>query len=1052
MWLASLIHRPIAVGVASCALLLGGVFAFWRLPLDLAPAVELPSLAIQTAWPGVSAETVERLVTAPLEEVISTVAGVQKVTSVSSEGESRVDIECGRHARMELVRLELNEKIAGLIPSFPAGVGAPVIEPVVPEEFRDMQGFMTYAIVGDRSPAALRALGKEIVGPHLRSLRGVADVQVLGGQEREVLIELDPARLASLGLRGEKIASALSDADLRRPLGAVSQGTHRIVITGRTGDLSIDAIMRVPVGHTAAGLPVLLRDCGTVSISACEPESYYRINGRSAVTLVMSKEPYGNALRLADRVLARIEEIRAGLPEGVTLVLESDKSALMRRELATLSRDIILSLLCIVIVLILFLGSVRAPLLILSSIAFSLAGTFLAFWIFGIGLHLLSLAGLVLGFGRLVDDAIVVLDTIHRRTGKELRSEAITRAVREIALPVIASTMTTVGALLPIAFLPPHLKPYFLDFAFAVGIALLMSLAVSFTIIPVASMHLDCTVVLPGLHDRIGTWGSAAYAVVLRMVLRHRLVTILVVLWIFGVPLWLLPDRLEGTGFHVETYNAVLGSRFYRSARPWVDHLLGGSGHLFFAKVRKGEVWTNLRETFLIVRVTFPPGTDLRRSDGLARRVEGTVLAFGDTVDKVTTHVSNRGTIIRVALSDRYASTPAPYLVKNALTMLATQTGGATMGVWGFGPGYSSGGESAPSFAVRVLGYSYTGVKEIAAIVQRRLTMNPRIADVDIDRSWATLSDRAMELVAHIDRQESARHGVALTDIIDAVRASIPGTGGSSMLTVDGQRLPIAVKRTGFREYSTDDLLHGVVTARSGRMIRMAALLTVKRQPVPGEILREDQSYVRWVTFAYRGPDRFGDAYVDAVIRSIPLPHGYRIERSSAWPTMSGTDRRMVLVIGAVALLIVFMVTASLYESFLKPLLVVLAVPFSLIGLFLSYVLSDTPFGRGGYAAVILLIGIVTTNSIVLVDVLSHSSPDGKAPADVLIAAATTRLRPILMTTLTTIGGLLPMVMMGDPSSLWYSLAIGTIGGLISSTLLTLLVIPGQFRNQRSDI
>ena len=1050
MSIESLIRRPVAVSMAYCALLAGGAFALWRLPLDLAPNIDFPALAIHTAWHGASAETVEMVITAPLEEAAHTVAGVRKVTSVSSEGESRIDIECEQNARMDLVRLELNEKIAALIPTFPAGAGPPITEPFVPEAFRDMQGFISYAIVGGRSPAALRTLGKEVLGPRLRSIKGIADVQVLGGEDREVLIELDPETIASFGLRTGSVASALDALEFNAPLGAVTRGARRMVLSVRAAGITTDAIARMPVGRTASGKLVLLRDCGTVRLTAAEPESHFRINGRPAVTLVISKEPYVNTLRLADRVFARIEEIRPTLPEGVALVLESDKSESMRTELSTLYRDIILSLLCIVSVLILFLGTARAPLLVLSSIAFSLAGTFLAFWMLGIGLHLLSLAGLVLGFGRLVDDAIVVLDNIQRQSGGAPRTDLVVRAVREIALPVVASTITTVGALLPTSFLPSNLKPYFLDFSFAVGIALLMSLVVSFTLIPVAAARMRCAPAFPSLYELLGTHGSAAYAAVLRAVMRRRRLTILLVLGMFGIPLWLLPEKLDGAGVHAAAYNAVFGSPLYRSVRPWVNHLLGGSTHLFFAGVRKGEVWAAGKDTYLFVRVTFPQGTSLDRSDEIARQVEATALAFGDRVEKVTTQVSAGVTSIRIAVPAALAGSEVPYQIKSNLTMLAARTGGATIGVWGFGPGFSSGGETAPSFAVRVLGYNYLKVKGIADVFRRRLEENPRIADVDIDRSWSSQWDRATELVARIDRREAARYGVAVADVIDAVRASTPGIVQTRTVSVDGERIPYAVKVAGFREYSVDDLRRMMVTTEDGQTVRMGALLGVKEQRAPGEILREDQSYVRWVTFEYRGPYRFGDAYVDDVIRSIPMPHGYRFDRSFSWFAFSGSDRRMMLMIAGMAFLIVFMVTAALYESFRRPFLVILAIPFSLIGLFLAFYLTDTPFGRGGYAAVILLIGIVTTNSIVLVDVIARASGRGNGPVDVIIAAATSRLRPVLMTTLTTIGGLLPMLLLGDRSSVWYSLAVGTIGGLVSSTALTLVVIPGMaIRNEK---
>jgi HAE1 family hydrophobic/amphiphilic exporter-1 len=535
---------------------------------------------------------------------------------------------------------------------------------------------------------------------------------------------------------------------------------------------------------------------------------------------------------------------------------------------------------------------------------------------------------------------------------------------------------------------------------------------------------------------------GAAYGWCLRKAIAHPLVPVIVLLWMFGLPVWLLPEHVDGKSMPAMVYNALFGSRAYHAARPYVNYLLGGSSHLFFAKVVKGEVWAYGSETYLVVRVKFPQGTDLQRYDEIARSVEAVALSFGDHVGKVTCQVLPHSALVRIEVPRSLAQAAVPMLIKNDLTLLAARTGGASIGVWGFGPGFSSGGENAPTFAVRVLGYNYVRVKEIAETLRQRLEVNPRVSNVDVDRSWSSEWGRTVELVARVDRQEAARLGVGIADVVNTVRASTPGVLQSNRVAINGERLPYVVKVAGYRDYSVDDLCDAVVTGSDGRGIRLAALLRVSEQRTPGEILREDQSYVRWVTLEYRGPYRFGNAFVDATIRSIGLPHGYRFDRSFSWYTFSDADKRTMLLIAAVAFIIVFMVTASLYESFRKPFLVILSVPFSLIGLFLAFYLADAPFGRGGYAAVILLIGIVTTNSIVLVDKLSHACSAGAERIDELIEAASGRVRPVLMTTLTTIGGLLPMLLLGDRSSLWYALALGTIGGLASSMALTLILVP----------
>jgi multidrug efflux pump subunit AcrB len=586
-----LLRRPVAVSMIYAALVAGGPFALRRLPLDLAPSVEFPALAVQTDWPGVSAETVEMMLTAPIEETGSTIFGVQNINSVSSEGLSRVSFEFRQETRMDFARLELNEKLAALFRTLPGGIGQPAIEPYIPEDFRNLHGFMSYSLAGVRPASVLRKLGQEVIVPCLRSIRGVANVVVYGGEEEEIRIELDAKKIEALGLNIDDVTGGLSVLEFNAPVGGFTDGSRRHIVSVRNAGLGLDELGRTPIARNAHGSPIRIKDIGAVRMATADPVSLFRINGRPCVTLVIGKDPSVNTLRLSDAVVARTGELRASLPDGVELILESDTSAEMRAELAALSRDAAFSLLCILVVLFLFLGNLKAPLVVLSSICFSLAGTFLAFWVLGIGLHLLSLAGLVLGFGRLVDDSIVVLDNVQRRGHGRSSPGTITTAVGEIALPVVASTVTTVGALLPTAFLPDDLKPYFIEFSLAVGISLLMSLTVSFTLIPVLAARLRLTPVMPGMYARAGAWGFRAYAWLLKKALSRKATVLLFVVWLFGIPVWLLPERVSSGGIPASSYNAIFGSNWYRAARPYMNYLLGGASHLFFAKVEKGESW-----------------------------------------------------------------------------------------------------------------------------------------------------------------------------------------------------------------------------------------------------------------------------------------------------------------------------------------------------------------------------------------------------------------------------------------------------------------------------
>lgn len=1020
------------------ALVLAGLFAFTRLPIELAPTIDFPSLTINTSWGNTSPETVEQFITAPIEEVANTVSGVKNVRSRSTEGRSSVDVEFEQGTDMNFARLELYEKLAALAETFTAGVRLPVIARYVPEDFRELQGFLTFALASEMSAAVLRTYAAERIVPALTSIKGVARVEIIGGEEREVHVLLDPKRVAAAGLTVDAILAELGDVESNAPVGMLQRGAARMIVAVENNHAGIDDILDLPLRNQGNAL-LRLRDIATAHDTVAETRSMYRIDGRPSITLLVDKEPHINTIEVADRVIVRLNELAAAFPGNLSLTKVVDKSKQMREELENLRREVFFSIFFIWLVLVVALGSLRAPLVLMSSLVISLAGTLLVFWLLGLGLHLLTLAGLVLGFGRVVDDSIVVLDNIQRRDDNS--DTGIVSAVAQVRLPVIASTITTIGALLPIAFLPQDLKPYFREFGLAVGIALVMSLIVSFTVIPVIIRNAPAVLATSGRFDGIGNRILAAYRKALSLCLHWRKSVLAVVVLAFGLPVWLLPERIAAEHLPARIYNAVFASEPMIAARPYLNAALGGASHLFFTKVTKGEVWEWGNETYLVVRVGFPQGTELQRYDDVARLIEREVQVAPEGVSLITTRVIDDYASVRVDFDEKAASTALPYMMKNRLTVLAAQTGGASISVSGFGPGFYSGGESAPSFYVKVLGYNYGKVKELAEQFKQRLERNPRIAEVDIDRTFGRWP-KSTELVMNFDREAIAAHHFTVADIMPWIGSMTRGTVDRQSISLGGERVPLLAKMQGFDSATVLDISRERIVNVRGETVPVGALMQIDERRVMSQITRENQQYVRWISFEYRGPYRYGDQFVESTIEAMPLPHGYKFDKSFAWFIMSDRDKSSMLWLALVALVIVFMVTASLYESFTKPLIVILTVPLSLIGLFLAFYWTDTPFGRGGYASVMLLTGIVVSNAILLVDCVAKRFQSDPVSVNVLVLASSDRLRPIMVTSLTTMGALLPLLLWSAPSSIWYSLALGTIGGLCSSTLLTLLVVP----------
>lgn len=391
--------------------------------------------------------------------------------------------------------------------------------------------------------------------------------------------------------------------------------------------------------------------------------------------------------------------------------------------------------------------------------------------------------------------------------------------------------------------------------------------------------------------------------------------------------------------------------------------------------------------------------------------------------------------MVRVDFDERSASTPAPYLMKNRLTVLAAQTGGASIAVYGFGPGFSSGGESAPTFYVKVLGYNYTKVKQIAQQFKERIERNPRIAVVDIDRSFGRWP-RSTEVVMQFDRDQLAALHLTVADLIPWVGSLTRTALDYRSLTLTGTRVPYQVEMRGFDAIAIEDIRTTHVVNARGGAVQLGRVAAIEERRVMSEIRRENQQYVRWISFEYRGPYRYGDEFIKETIRAMPLPHGYTIERESGWFFMTEKETRSLLWTSVLALGIVVMVTASLYESFTKPLIVIVTVPLSFMGLFAAFALADASFGRGGYGARVLLIGIVVSHAIVLVDHITTNITSHECSMDQLAKLASERVRAIAMTSFTTVAALLPLLLFSAASSIWYGLALGTIGGLVSSTAL----------------
>jgi hydrophobic/amphiphilic exporter-1 (mainly G- bacteria), HAE1 family len=1049
-------HRTF-VAMTYTALLLIGAAVINRLPLELSPEVEYPQFSIITNYPGASPEVVEAVVTSRIEQAVQRLPGVRSVGSTSTEGNSRVTVQLQPQVEMDYILLEMNEQLSMLDEEFPREVTYPRIQRFVPRELQDLQGFIILTVTGPGTINDVRRItDRHFIRP-LLGVPGISDVSVSGGTERIVGIEVDHSLMQAYGVRMPDVQRALDEYRRRvygslAGAGTVREGTMKIPLIIETSPDRIEDIRRAIVRTTPEGRTIHLDDIARVTMTYDTPKSYRRINGLAAVAVTIEREPGTNIVRTADRVYRALDRVRAALPPGYDVRIRVDRSTEVRDELGTLSNRAVLALAFVLIVLIVTLGSVRSPLYVISTILFSVFITLIGFYFAGLSVNVLTLAGLTLAFGMLVDNSIVVFDSIDRsvRAAPHYR-EALLDGASRVFLPVFAATGTTVVAFIPFVLMSEELRPFFSQFATALVLSLTASLFVSFTLIPLLSYRFP---IVTGDRRDSGKLHSLIiqkYESILLLTIRRKTIVIILSMLVIGIPVWLLPERVEVAAedngerslparIGTAVYNGTVGSEAYAAVRPYLDHALGGATHLFFTYVHRGEVWQWGEATYLIVRVSMPFGTEIGRLNDVMRELERQLLRFDDRIEFFETNIyANDEGQIRIEFPPAVQTGAFPHILKGYLTSYMAQLGGADVGIYGFGPGYYSGGAAAPSFYVQFLGYNYYKLRDLADEFAGQLERNPRVANVETDRTFGR-RDNMFEVAARIDRDAMMRYRLSVDDVMQTLRTRTRESVSGGRWFLDGDDIRYVVRYTGSDELSVDDLLSQPVPFGEGTY-KLSDIIRLEERRTLARIDREDQQYRRMVSFDYRGPWRLGSAFVDRVKEEFDLPYGYSIVDHGRWFMLHPEQELELTFILLLSVLFIFMVTASLYESFRKPLIVMITVPFAVAGVFMAFYLTGAQFDRGGYAAIALLAGISINNSILMVDAIARNHTS-TALLRAIVTGASVRIRAITITTLTTVAGLVPLLLEGDGAPFWYGLGLGTIGGLIASYFVVLFLCP----------
>jgi HAE1 family hydrophobic/amphiphilic exporter-1 len=1003
------IKRPVFTVMMVTALVVLGAFSYNRIPVDLFPDVDFPYVVVMTAYPGADPETIESEVTKLIEDEINTISGLKHITSTSQDGLSMIIAEFELGEKPSDKALEVREKISTITSELPDDAEDPIIQRFDP----DAMPIMSLVVSGDRPLKEITTFSKDVIKKRLEGVPGVGAVQLAGGEEREIQIALDRARLEAFRLPVHEIAAAIAQANVEIPVGRLDRGESEITVRALGRLIDWRDFAAIVVAHRD-GKPVRLSDIATVSDGIAEQRSYARYNGAEAVSLNVVRQSGANTVQVADGIQARLVELRRELPPDIEIVVATDNSIFIRDSVEDVIVNILYGGLLAVLVIFIFLADWRTTLISALAIPTSIIATFMMMDLLNFTINFMSLLGLSIATGLLLDDAIVVIENIHRHFHRGGNSHtAAAEGTGEIGLAVMATTFTIVAVFVPVAFMGGIVGRFFYQFGMTVAVSVLVSLFVAFTLTPMLFSRLvtrseeEQTVrsrrglyALLARFNAAFEWVKGLYRRTLAWALRHRLATM----------------TIAGIGF--------VGSFF----------LLPFIGTEFLPMSDRGQIY---------IAFEAAPGTTLRQTVELTARLEERLRETPEVEGIFTTIGAqqqgvNEG-MVTVILTPHDRRDRHVFVLQSEMRERLADFPGLYLGL-----ALEAGSMEQQPIGISVQGEDLRVLRMLAAAVEDSAKATPGAREIR-----NSLSGARPETQIVVDRERASELGLSMAAIASDLRTLVDGSDVTTFKEGTEEynvRLRLAPSDRG-DPWSLANLMIGStrdIPAHPNFMVPLKEVAHLQPRGGPAEIRRYDRRREVLVSGNIASGAFAGDvrAAVMAKARQVPTPPGYSI-RATGEAEIQEESFAEIFTALVLAVIFIYLVLASQYESFTDPFTIMLSLPMSLVGAFVGLFLFGSALSIMSLIGMVLLMGLVTKNAILLIDFVKQARSRGETREAAILEAGPIRLRPIIMTTLTTIMGILPIALgIGPGAEFRAPMGRAVIGGLISSTMLTLIVVP----------
>jgi HAE1 family hydrophobic/amphiphilic exporter-1 len=1004
------VRRPVTIAMIFLMVILLGVVSLNKLNPDLFPELDLPMALVMTSYQNVGPEEIENLITRPLEGTIGTVNGLKNIQSLSQQGSSLIFVEFAWGTDMNFAVTQMRDKIELISTYFPSEADKPMIIKMDP----NMMPLMVMGISGDSDLATLDKIATDVIQPGLEKVEGVASVSISGGVKREIRISAIPQRLQAYGVSLEQIINQLRLENRNASVGSIEEGLKEqmLRVVGEFSSVQDIEDMQIPL--TTGGY-VRLAELARVEDTVKDNNQFVYMNGEPCIQVAIQKQTDANTVRVSEGVKEALAKLQQDLPQNLKVNVAMDQADYIRLSLDQVKSNALSGAALAILILFLFLRNIRSTLIIGTAIPISILATFTLLYLGGLTLNIITLGGLALGVGMMVDNAIVVLENIYRyRQEGHSRSEAAKKATDEIGLAVTASTLTTIVVFVPIVYVEGLASQVFRPMALTVAFALLASLFVAITLVPMLSskiLKVESREAKRGFFSKIFQGWSRLlvgldqlYRRVLAWAIRHRKTVVVSTLLLFIVSI------------------AVI---------PFV-------GMEFMPKQDTGQYSVN---------ITLPNGTAVQETERVTKLVqkyieelpehEWAIYAIGVSGDMISTGGTTEKATISGKLKDKSERVRHIDQVMDELRVKCAGIPGAEIEIASMD--VMTTGQQSIS-----IGLSGDNLEVLKIFAE---TVAERVRSIEGTREVTTSFEEGRpEIHLKLQREKAEQYGISTTQLSSLLATAISGTT-ATQYHEGGEEIDVRVVIDQEYSKNINNLESLMVASPTGALVPLRDVAVIETVKGPTQIIRDNQS--RWVSVTGEISGRPLNVVmqdIQTVLSDLPIPAGVQLEFGGANKEMIEAFQDLSLAL-ILAIILVYMVLASQFEGLLYPFIIMFSIPPTLIGVVFSLLFTGRTLNITSFIGIIMLAGIVVNNAIVLVDYINTlRRRDGMLREEAILKAGPTRLRPILMTSLTTILALIPLCLgIGEGAELSAPMTTVVAGGLAFSTLITLVLVPCMY-------